>query len=368
MGVRKIGLRWWLDFYQNGKRVRESVTIPGKEPKDVTKTEALKALAIRKAELATGKFDIVQTRKQYPFDRVIKSFLENYSKPNKKSYGRDVVASKPLLKFFKGKKLSFINSWQVDKYKSRRLKTISRYQKPISKATINRELAFLKTMLSYAIKRGWLGANPLTGYKLYKEKLNKLRTLNKDEFQSFYNEASELLKPILITAYYTGMRKSEILNLKWDNVNLKEGYILVEDTKNEESRIIPINKPLNDTLNSVKYTSPEENVFLNMKGEPVKEFKTAFDGALRRSGVKKFTFHDLRHTFATNLVMKRVDLTTVKELLGHKSIIMTMRYSHPTPEHKKQAVESLDVVLNGQRMVKKEGVGSKHGIATNRKY
>jgi len=209
MGVRKIGLRWWLDFYQNGKRVRESVTIPGKEPKDVTKTEALKALAIRKAELATGKFDIVQTRKQYPFDRVIKSFLENYSKPNKKSYGRDVVASKPLLKFFKGKKLSFINSWQVDKYKSRRLKTISRYQKPISKATINRELAFLKTMLNYTVRRGWLGANPLTGYKLYKEKLNKLRTLNKDEFQSFYNEASELLKPILITAYYTGMRKSE---------------------------------------------------------------------------------------------------------------------------------------------------------------
>ena len=368
MGVRKIGLRWWLDFYQNGKRVRESVTIPGKEPKDVTKTEALKALAIRKAEIATGKFDIVQTRKHYPFDRVVMSFLENYSKVNKKSDRSDVISSKALLKYFSGKELSYITTWQVDKYKSNRLKTIGKHGKLISKATVNRELAFLKTMLNYSVRRGWLAANPLTGYKLYKEKLNKLRTLNKDEFQSFYNEASELLKPILITAYYTGMRKSEILNLKWDNVNLKEGYILVEDTKNEESRIIPINKPLNDTLNSVKYTSPEENVFLNMKGEPVKEFKTAFDGALRRSGVKKFTFHDLRHTFATNLVMKRVDLTTVKELLGHKSIMMTMRYSHPTPEHKKQAVESLDVVLNGQSMVKKEGVGSKHSIATNRKH
>ena len=163
------------------------------------------------------------------------------------------------------------------------------------------------------------------------------------------------------------MRKSEILNLKWDNVNLKEGYILVEDTKNEESRIIPINKPLNDTLKSVKYSSPEENVFQN-EGKPIREFKTAFNGALRRSGVKKFTFHDLRHTFATNLVMNKVDLVTVKELMGHKSIAMTMRYSHPTPEHKKQAVESLDVILNGQEMVKKEGVGSKQSIASTRKY
>jgi integrase len=126
--------------------------------------------------------------------------------------------------------------------------------------------------------------------------------------------------------YSTGMRKSEMLEFKWDNINLEDGYISVDETNNDESRHIAINKMLNEVLNSVKHTSPEENVFLNIKGEPVKEFKTAFDGALRRSGVKKFAFHDLRHTFATNLVMKRVDLTTVKELLGHKSIMMAMRY------------------------------------------
>ncbi|TDI92016.1 MAG: hypothetical protein E2O72_00855, partial [Candidatus Dadabacteria bacterium] len=63
---------------------------------------------------------------------------------------------------------------------------------------------------------------------------------------------------------------------------------------------------------------------------------------VRRSGVKRFTFHDLRHTFASNLVMKGVDITTVSELLGHKSIAMTKRYSHPTPEHKRRAVETLN--------------------------
>ncbi len=109
-------------------------------------------------------------------------------------------------------------------------------------------------------------------------------------------------------------------------------------------------------------------MFTNKKGESIKNIDTALRGALRRSCLDKFTFHDLRHTFATNLVMKRVDLTTVKELLGHKSIMMTMRYSHPTPEHKKQAVESLDVIMTGQEMVKKEVVHNTEGNASTRKY
>ena len=108
----------------------------------------------------------------------------------------------------------------------------------------------------------------------------------------------------------------------------------------------------------VEYTSSEKNAFLSSKGEPIKEFKTAFNGALRRSGVKKFTFHDLRHTFATNLVMNKVDLATVKELMGHKSIAMPLRYSHPTPEHKKQAVERLEVLLTGQEACKNQNVAS----------
>ena len=369
MAVYKKDNRWYIDYYlPNGRRKREVVTIKGIDPKYITRQDALKALSIRKALMAEGKFDIVQTLNPILFDKLVNAFIEDYSKVNKKSWKRDRTSCRALLGYFGGKKLTQITPWHVDKYKSKRLKDISRFNRPLTKASINRELACLKTMLNYAVGEGWLPSNPISGYKLFRERLNKLRVVSRDEFDRVYNTASELLQPILVMAYNTGMRRSEILYLKWENVSLSEGYIRVEETKNDESRIIPINKLLNDTLNSVKYTSPEENVFLNMKGEPVKEFKTAFDGALRRSGVKKFTFHDLRHTFATNLVMKRVDLTTVKELLGHKSIMMTMRYSHPTPEHKKQAVESLDVVLNGQRMVKKEGVGSKQSIASTRKH
>ncbi|MDA2920805.1 site-specific integrase [Desulfobacterota bacterium AH_259_B03_O07] len=171
--------------------------------------------------------------------------------------------------------------------------------------------------------------------KLFPEKPNKLRVVSDGEFQKVYNNASNFLKPILVTAINTGMRKGEILNLKWEDVNLIDGYIAIRDSKNNDSRMIPINKVLMQTLKSVKGNDSGEYIFSHNNGDDsVKTFKTAFNSAIRRSGVEKFRFHDLRHTFASNLVMKGVDIVTVQELMRHKSINMTKRYSHPTPEHK----------------------------------
>jgi integrase len=143
-------------------------------------------------------------------------------------------------------------------------------------------------------------------------------------------------------ALETGMRMGEILNLKWENLNLCEGNIYVIETKTNETRYLPISNRLRETLIPLRPGLPEEPVF-QYKGKAIGTFRTAFNAALRRSGVDKFTFHDLRHTFASVLVMKGVDLATVQELLGHKSIVMTKRYSHPTPEHKRRAIELLDM-------------------------
>lgn len=341
MGVYKKDNRWMIDYYlSDGKRRREVVKIKGIDPNKITRQDALKALSIRKAQIAEGKFDIAQTMKPVLFDKLVNVFMEDYSKANKRSWKRDRTSCRALLGFFTNKKITQITPWLVDKYKSKRLTDTSRYNRPLSKATINRELACLKTMLNYAVGEGWLPSNPIAGYKLFKEKLTKLRVVTRDEFNIVYNTSSDELKPILIMAYHTGMRRSEILSLKWENVSLSESYIRVEESKNDESRYIPINKELNIVLKSVKYQSSGEYVFSHDE-EPVKCFKTAFYNAVERSGVKKFTFHDLRHTFASNLVMRGVDIITVSELLGHKSLSMTKRYSHPTPEHKRRAVETL---------------------------
>ena len=339
------------------KKERETVSIEGVDPSKINREDAKKALSIRKAEIAQGNFDIVQTiTKTILFEKFVNTFIEDYSKVNKKSWSRDITSCRALSTYFGGKKLTEITPWQVDKYKSNRLKCISRLNRPISKATINRELACLKTMLSFAVGKGWLKSNPLSGYKLYKERPNKIRVVTEAEFKMVYETASEFLKTILITAYSTGMRRGEILNLKWENVDLEEKYILVEDSKNDESRYIPINKQLNKALKSVKLKT-SEYVF-SQKGEPVGSFKTAFNAAIKRSGVSRFTFHDLRHTFASNLVMKGVDLATVQELLGHKSIIMTKRYSHPTPEHKRKAVENLEIDITDTYLDTKATHGS----------
>ena len=341
MAVYKRGERWWLDYYiPGGQRVREPVSIKGKHPSEITEKEAHKALYMRLGEVAGGKFDIATTRKGLSFDELASVFIRDHSKVNKKSWKRDVTSTRALMKYFGGKNLGYITPWTCDKYKSRRLKDVSRRKGTVSKATINRELACLKKMLSYAVGEKWLASNPLSGYKLFKETQNRVRVVTPVEFKKVYNEAAATLKPILLIAYNTGMRRGEILKLKWADIDFPGRLILVTDPKNSEPRQVTMNEECHETLRSLKLRAQGEHV-ISHEGKPVKSFHTAFKAAVRRAGVQPFVFHDLRHTFASNLVMSGVDLPSIQELLGHKSISMTKRYSHPTLEHKKQAVEKI---------------------------
>ena len=346
MGVKKVGDHYVMDYRIEGKRIRKTVELEGLPPDKITKRQADQVWDLTKADKAKGDYTVVGARKRISFETAVEEFLEKYSEPNKKSYKRDIVSSKPLLKFFKAKMIYDITPNSVDDYRMHRLKTPSRAGKPITKATINRETAFLKTLLNYAVKRKWLGENPLLGYKLYREEPKKPNAITKEQFDSVYDKAADHLKPILLMALHTGMRRNEVLSLKWKNVHLDERYIHIEKSKSNKIRNIGINKVLHKALNSLKYTTPEDNVF-TYKGKPIIDIKRAFNAALRRAGVEKFVFHDLRHTFATNLVMSGFDLRTVQELLGHQSIMMTMRYSHPTPEHKMKAVESMESFMSG---------------------
>ena len=126
---------------------------------------------------------------------------------------------------------------------------------------------------------------------------------------------------MVVVALNTGMRKSEILNLEWERVNFSRGVIQLETTKNGSRREIPMNQ-------AVQSRAP---------GCSPRSVRTAFEGALERAGVKNFHFHDLRHTFASWLTMKGRPLREVQELLGHKSIRMTERYSHLAPERLRDA-------------------------------
>jgi integrase len=174
----------------------------------------------------------------------------------------------------------------------------------------------------------------------------RLRYLSKEECFLLINACAKHLKPIVLTALLTGMRKSEILNLTWQQVDLKHGYILLDKTKNNDRREIPISKELKKLLFSIPRDPEIPYVFYNPKTKkPYTNIQKTFKNACKKAGIKDFHFHDLRHTFASHLVMNNTGLAVVKELLGHKDIKMTMRYSHLSPEYKVRAISNLENTL-----------------------
>ncbi len=333
--------RWYIDYYVNGKRKREVVTITGKDPATITIRDAEKALAIRKAEIAQGKFDITKTEKPIKFEKLIEAYLE-WADVNHKSPERDHSACKNLLAFFTGRNIYSLSLWEVEKYKSERKKQGRQPE------TINKELGVIRRMFNLALQ-GVLsvkvGKNPVQGIKLLKVPKTKPRTYKPWEFQELYKAASAHFRPILLCAYMTGMRRSEIVKLRWKDVDFEDGSIYVAETKNDEPRTIPMSEALFSTLQDMKKKSVSEFVFITPDGQPyssLSAWKRAWSTALKRSSIEKGRFHDFRHTFISNLIVKeKEDFATVMALSGHKDITMLKRYSHTQEEAKKAAINKL---------------------------
>jgi len=222
----------------------------------------------------------------------------------------------------------------MEKYKRRR-------QGQVSNATVNREVACLKHIFTKAIEWKIVQKNPGKKVKLLRERNTRLRYLDEKEIRRLHGACAEHLKPIVIVALNTGMRKEEILSLRWKDVDFRSRTISILDTKNGESSEIPMNDSVYRTLLAVRKNADSPWVFSKKNGERYGNVRKAFEGARKRAGIVDFRFHDLRHTFASYLVMAGVDLRTVQELLGHKSFEMTLRYAHLSPEHKKRAADIL---------------------------
>lgn len=180
--------------------------------------------------------------------------------------------------------------------------------------------------------------NPARTVKLFKEPLGRLRYLLPEERELLLQECSGMLRTIVITALETGMRKGEIQNLTWKDVDFKRRTITLTQTKNAEIRTIPISDTLLPVLQRLYVERRGPRVFSKPDGGPYGNWRRSFESACNRAGIEDFRFHDLRHTFASYLVMSGVDIRTVQELMGHKDIKMTMRYSHLSKAHLLEAV------------------------------
>ena len=318
---------WRIDYYVEGIRKCEVV--------GTNKRFAEEVMAKRKVQLKEGRFFDIKKEKCHSLKEVASDFLD-YSKNNKKSYWRDVIIVNHLLNFFKDKRLEHITPVFIERYKAKRLNDDRR--KP---ATVNREIACLKCIFNWAIKNGKADVNPMRQVKLLKENNTRLRFLSQEEIVQLKNNCPERIQQIVETALMTGMRRGEILNLKKEDVNLRQNIIVIKNSKSGKLREIPICSALRKIIVECLNSSKNEYVFCSKLGLPYKNFSTGFKRIIKNSGIKDFSFHDLRHTAASYLVMAGIDIVTVKDILGHSSINMTLRYTHLSPVHKREAMEVL---------------------------
>ena len=339
-GIFLRGTIWWMSFTHDGQPYRKSTGTSDKET-------ALKIYTVLNAKISLGQWhpEMMETeqKKKYTFRELTEKYL-NWCNGRQRSYEVKRYVINILLKTYADYMLNDFGNQEIEQLQTDYL---SKDYKP---AYINKIVAILKHMFSKAYDWEMITEDTLRKIrkaKSVKGENKRLRYLSLDECQTLIDACDPHLKPIVITALNTGMRKGEILNLKWDNVDLRHGFILLDKTKNGERREIPINNTLKAVFQAITRRLDISHVFYdNATGKPYGDVKRSFNTACRRAGIKDFHFHDLRHTFASHLVMAGVDITTVKELLGHKTLTMTLRYTHLAPSHKVEAVKKLSGFLH----------------------
>lgn len=316
---------WVIEYKLNGRTKRESVGKYG----IMTKTAAREILQKKERHIKLGQYDMLEA--DIP---TIFGFSGEYIK-----YIRDIKRNrscesvhykiKLLSDFFGDKNLSQITPKDVDDYKLLRLTEV----KP---STVNRELACLSHLFNLAKRQQrFFGENPVSISKLLPEHNQVERILKMEEETELLSSSSPELKTIILCALNTGMRKNEIITLKWENLDLDRNIITIEhtNTKSKKTRRIPINSTLRKLLLEQKLkVGTSEYVFLSSTGQPYKRhdsLKQAFGGACKRANIKGLRFHDLRHTAATRMIEAGASIVAVSRILGHADLKTTMRYAHP---------------------------------------
>ena len=264
-----------------------------------------------------------------------------------------------------------ISPWVIDKWRAQRLR------EKRAATTVNRDIVALKSALGKAVEWSLIARHPLASVKPLKtDARGKVRYLSKDEEERLrkalvdremklragresanewrrqrgyplYPDISrstfaDHLRPMLLLALNTGLRRGELFNLCWGDVNLQTCTLTIAGhrAKSGQTLHIPLNDEAVSALREWK-TADTGLVFPGKDGKPLDNVRKSWETVLEAAKITGFRFHDLRHTFASKLVMAGVDLNTVRELLGHADLKMTLRYAHLAPEHKADAVARL---------------------------
>lgn len=346
MSVFRRGRIWWFNFYFQGVRYQESTGA-------TARAEALQAESVRKAELVSAGAPGRKRCTPSFTDFANKEFklwcaIEHKDRPS--TYARYMRSIKVLCNFFGECALSSINAGDVEQYKicrSQQPRKHARDGRLVSPAAVNRDLAVLRILFNYAMRLERVKQDPVTQVKFFREHNNHMRVLSAEEEQRYLAAASPLLHDVAVVMLETGMRPGEVYRLQREDVDMSLRSVFVRTGKTANAtRHIPLTDRAFQVLADRARKATTGWLFPCPfdESKPVKGVRKAHDAAAARVKIHpRFRLYDLRHTALTRMAMAGIDLPTLKELAGHSQIQMTMRYVHPTPEHKRLAIKKFEM-------------------------
>lgn len=378
--VLKSGSRTYFFQYRNAAgrqrnyRIGSAGSLKPRQARDIAEDLAGKVLSGVDIHAAR-----IEERQQGEFERLRTwgAFVEHHLAPWVMEYRRQGAQTLQRLETnfgdLKDRPLSEVTAWVIEKWRASRLKA------GVSKATLNRDVGDLKAALAKAVEWKLLESSPLATLKPFKlDATANVRWLSAEEdtrlraalsardaaakaerasanawrqargyalYPEFSQDSfSDHLTPMVLLALNTGLRRGELFRLRWADVVFFRQTLTVhgQNAKSGQTRHVPMNSEVVSVLKAWQRQSSDAGlVFPGRGGEPLTNVKNAWAGVLKKARISNFRFHDLRHDFASKLVMAGVPLNTVRELLGHEDLATTLRYAHLAPDHKAAAVEAL---------------------------
>lgn len=364
--VEPSGKKTWLIDYKrpdgrrNTKKIGDAKILTVMQAREIAK-EKLAIVTLGEDPGEKEKIDI----------KTLSDLINIYAEwviPNRKTGAYNIQLLKRAFDVFLEKDIDSITLLEVEKWRTKQR------SKNFKLATINRKTTALKTLFNWSVRHGLVPQNPIKNLSPFVEvdSDKKIRYLSEEErgklFQALNARENELkkqrknhnewlkargkpllrdlnkcffadhLKPAVLLALNTGIRRGALFSLRWEDINFKEETLTLnaENSKTNKRQIVPMNEIVKKTLFEwQKQTKSNGKVF------EISDCRSSWDSILKKAGIKNFRWHDMRHDFASRLVMAGVDLNTVRELLGHSDLKMTLRYAHLSPNVKKKAVDLL---------------------------
>lgn len=351
-GLYKVGNspNWYFDFSENGVRYQGSTGTPNK-------TLARKILTRKQSDVLKGEAGIRSGKCALLFSELVVRFLATRD-PNKPSQKMYMITAETMKAFFGKQRVNQIDAETINRYVAARLAGTIEVngvkREPVGRTTCNRDISFMRSVFIFGVENGYCNRNPIKRgmYDRKAEEAGKRidEYLTVDEIIRYLDSCAVQYFPVAFCALTTGMRRGEVLNLKWCDVNLDQKTITLHKTKGGKQRTVAMPDKLTAVLRGVKCRQVNEFVFTNRNGAPYVDVRSAHRHTMIRSGLAaererdgrtQLRFHDLRRSFASALAYQCKNPYMVSRALGHSTLEMTQSYVAMPEDQHREAIEAV---------------------------